>query len=172
MSNIIYLALGSNLGDKLAYIKSAYRLLTQNNIIITQYAPLYESDAVGVTDQPTFLNTVVATISDLSPIELLNVIKKIEKQIGRKKRQIWGPREIDIDIILYKDTICRSTYLTIPHAEMLKREFVLLPLSQIAPNVRHPENNQTIKQLLDYYYANTQDNTRSARIFTPTKTEQ
>ena len=98
----------------------------------------------------------------------LQNIKEIEVEVGRIRREHWGPREIDVDIVLFEATISSSPELIIPHPEMKLREFVLLPLSEIAPDLKHPETGQTIRELLEYYYENYHNNQRRARLFTPT----
>lgn len=168
-SSLAYLALGSNLGDSAAAIERACECLEERGLTINARAPLYLTEPLGVSDQPDFVNTVIAVQTELNPEALLDLVKSIEAELGRQKRQHWGPREIDIDIILLRDTIYHSSRLQIPHREMQKREFVLLPLSKIAPDLRHPENGKTIMQLLDYYYAHLQRDSRGARLFKPKK---
>ena len=111
--NTVYLALGSNVGDSRAAIAQAISLLKPHLHQLLQ-APLYQSKAVGYTDQPDFLNTAISGQTALTPLELLSLVKSIEQQVGRIERFRWGPREIDIDIILYGETIKESDKLTIP----------------------------------------------------------
>ncbi|NPA52557.1 MAG: 2-amino-4-hydroxy-6-hydroxymethyldihydropteridine diphosphokinase [Aquificae bacterium] len=142
----VFLALGSNVGDKEKNIYNAV-LLLQEKINNVRLANLYTSRPVGVENQPTFINTVLSGYTDLSPFELLNFIKKIEKNLGRKKRYRWGPREIDIDIIFYGNLILDTKVLKIPHPLLQDRDFVLKPLLELEPNFVHPKIKKTIIEL-------------------------
>jgi 2-amino-4-hydroxy-6-hydroxymethyldihydropteridine diphosphokinase len=144
----VYLALGSNVGDSRRYISDAIAQLGDNVSDIRQ-APLYKSKAVGYTDQPDFLNTAISGQTALSPPELLVRIKAIEKQLGRIERFRWGPREIDIDIIFYGDTVLETEELTVPHPAFRDRVFVLQPLHDLDPKLIDPISGQTVGQLLD-----------------------
>jgi 2-amino-4-hydroxy-6-hydroxymethyldihydropteridine diphosphokinase len=143
----IYLALGSNVGDCRKQIEQAIGLLGSgvNNI---RRAPLYRSRAVGYTDQPDFLNTALAGQTDLSPEALLKLTQTVERQVGRQKRFRWGPREIDIDIILYGDLVRTTKALTLPHPLFRERDFVLRPLCDLNPGLRDPVSGETVSQLL------------------------
>lgn len=163
----LWLGLGSNLGNRQGQIKNACTLLHKRGLPIHTYAPLYATDPLGFEDQPEFINTIVGIHTDLNPIEVLSIVKQIEQDLGRKKRHHWGPREIDIDIVLFKDTIFDSPELQIPHPEMGKREFVLLPLAEVAPQLKHPLTGKTIQELLKHYYGNLQRDQRRARLFAP-----
>lgn len=143
----VSLAMGSNLGNKKAYILHAIELLKEK-VTIVSIAPLYESKPVGYTRQDNFCNTALQAKTDLSPKNLLVFIKKIEKKLGRKKRFVNGPREIDIDIIFYDDMVIQTADLTIPHPRMHERDFVLKPLSDIALQTIHPLFNKTVLELL------------------------
>jgi len=131
----IYLGLGSNLGDRDANIDRAIKLLGQNKVIINKVATVIETDPIGGPPQGKFLNTVLCAETTLKPHELLNVIQLIEKQLGRLKKIINGPRPIDIDILLYGQTMLKSPELIIPHPRMTKRAFVMQPLLEIAPEL-------------------------------------
>jgi 2-amino-4-hydroxy-6-hydroxymethyldihydropteridine diphosphokinase len=136
----IYLALGSNTGDRKQHLLDALEALT-DIMTIHALAPVYETDPVGVTDQPAFLNTVLSGETSLTPLALLDAVKSIEVGLGRQSGIRWGPRLIDIDILLYDDeTVCHAR-LRIPHPEMKKRGFVLIPLSQIAPDLTFPDGS-------------------------------
>ena len=145
---VVYLALGSNVGDTKAHLKKAEELLCET-LDCTVSAPLYVSKAVGYTDQADFLNTVVCGQTDLSPDELLRVIKKVEQKIGRTKTFRWGPREIDIDIIFYDDLVVELPGLKIPHPHFSERDFVLRPMSDLNPDFVDPRSKKSVKTLLD-----------------------
>lgn len=142
-----YLALGSNLEPRELYLSRAIsRLKALGNI--QKIAPLYQSEPYGVTDQPQFLNSAVLLETELSPRELLHALKKIEQDLGRRKRRRWGPREIDIDIIFYGDKIIRESDLHIPHDDYRNRRFVLQPLRDLRPELTAPDTHETLRQLL------------------------
>jgi 2-amino-4-hydroxy-6-hydroxymethyldihydropteridine diphosphokinase len=143
----VYLALGSNVGDSKANIARAITLLGTAVKQIKQ-APLYTSKAVGYTDQPDFLNTAVSGQTDLEPAALLDFLKATERQIGRTAGFKWGPREIDIDIILYGDRVMNTGKLTIPHPHFRERDFVLQPLYDLDPSLIDPVTGQTVQNLL------------------------
>ena len=144
----IYLSLGSNLGDRLSYIKEACKNIESKVGKISSRSGLYETLAVGVTDQPNFINQVIEVESSLDPDSLLHILQQIENNLGRKRIEHWGPRTIDIDILFYGEEIIRSKSLEIPHPEAINRLFVLLPMNDIAPNYLHPSENQSIVNLV------------------------
>lgn len=146
----VFLGLGSNQGDRLAMISQAVqRLGSYQGIRVIQMALVVETEPVGVSEQPDFLNTVVEVETTLSPHELLAVVKRLEQQLGRlPSPQRWGPRPIDLDILLYDDRVIQEPHLTIPHVHMHQRRFVLEPLAQLAPTLIHPVLKQTIEELL------------------------
>jgi 2-amino-4-hydroxy-6-hydroxymethyldihydropteridine diphosphokinase len=146
----IYLALGSNVGDSRGNIAQAIKLLGSSVKHIKQ-APIYVSKAVGYTDQPDFLNTALRGQTDLGPSDLLKFTAEVEQRVGRTASFQWGPREIDIDIIFYGDTVLETKDLAIPHREFRKRDFVLQPLNDLDPALVDPVSGQTIKQLLDRF---------------------
>lgn len=134
--NIAYLSLGSNLGNRKQYIESAVNKLNENeNITVKKVSSIYETEPVGFTKQNKFLNIVVEIETSLEPLELLRQCQKIENDLGRVRIIRWGPRTIDIDIIIYEDYIIESNTLTIPHPRMKEREFVLIPLNEIASDI-------------------------------------
>jgi 2-amino-4-hydroxy-6-hydroxymethyldihydropteridine diphosphokinase len=143
----IFLGLGSNMGEKAENIAKAINFL-QEKIINVSAAPLYDSKAWGVTDQPDFINTAVRGETELSPEELLTFVKAVEQRVGRIERYHWGPREIDIDILFYGDQIYQREKLQIPHAGVQDRDSVLVPMCDLAPNHMHPVSHQTMAQLL------------------------
>lgn len=143
----VYLALGSNVGDSRTNIAQAVKLLGAD-IKQTKQAPFYASKAVGYTGQPDFLNTAISGQTDLSPEALLEFTKQVERQVGRTASFHWGPREIDIDIILYGGQILETEKLAIPHPRFRERDFVLQPLNDLDPQMADPISGQTVQQLL------------------------
>lgn len=143
----VYLALGSNVGDSPAYIRSAVTMLGQRLAAI-KTAPLYASKAVGYTDQADFINTAVSARTDMPAAELLDFVKQIEQKVGRTASFRWGPREIDIDIIFYGDTAVDTPRLTIPHPEYHRRDFVLRPLLDLNPDLSDPVSGKPLRALL------------------------
>jgi 2-amino-4-hydroxy-6-hydroxymethyldihydropteridine diphosphokinase len=145
----VYLGLGSNLGDRLAFLSQAVeRLQTIPDTSMERLSSVYETEPVGFKDQPDFLNLTAHLTTMLPPAALFSETKKIEKGLGRRSELRWHPREIDIDILLYDDLIFRSQHLFIPHPEMTRRRFVLLPLSEIASSVIHPVEKIDVRGLL------------------------
>jgi 2-amino-4-hydroxy-6-hydroxymethyldihydropteridine diphosphokinase len=142
----IFLALGTNIADKKKHIEDAISLLEEEVHVIVR-APIYESKPVGFAEQENFYNTVLKGQTNLSPEKLLLFVKKIEKKIGRVERFRNGPREIDIDILLYDDLVLNTEHLIIPHPRMQERDFVLQPLADINPEIKHPIVQKTIKDL-------------------------
>lgn len=151
---MIYLALGSNVGEGAEQLKAARRALRERGLEIVCASALYQSaallpeDAPEVWDQP-YTNQVLEVHGEFAPEELLELAKEIEGELGREALGHWGPREIDIDIIAMEDTILETEHLTIPHAEMAKRDFVLRPLKEIAPHWVHPVTKQTVSELIE-----------------------
>lgn len=143
----VAIALGSNLGDRLGNLRKALRLLKLKGINITGRSDIFETHPLGPQDQNRFLNACVIIDSQLSPQSLLIQLKDIEKQIGRIHRGKWGPREIDLDILLYENYVIDGSDLTIPHPEFHKRSFVLIPLEQLTPDWIHPVIGITIRDL-------------------------
>ncbi len=144
--NEVYLGLGSNVGDRLLNLNKAIELLSEK-IQILKKSKIYISKAVGYTDQPDFYNMVLYGKTDLSPEELFNFIKDVEKNAGRVYRFHWGPREIDIDILFYNDLVYKSDKLNIPHPRLHERDFVLSPLIELNPKLFHPVLNKRVSDL-------------------------
>jgi len=146
----VFIGIGSNEGDRLANISQAVqRLGSIPGIRVIQMATIYETQPVGGPPQPEFLNTVVELDTALSPHELLRLVKTLEQQLGRlAAAQRWGPRRIDLDILVYDDQVIQEPQLVIPHAQLHTRRFVLEPLAQLAPELIHPVLGQTIAELL------------------------
>lgn len=132
MKNKVYLSLGSNIGNRQEYIESAIELVGKTEgIKILKKSGLYETSPVGYVEQDLFLNTVIKIKTDFSEREILKIINKIENELDRKREIRWGPRTIDIDILIFSDKKINETDLIIPHKEMLNRLFVLVPLIEI-----------------------------------------
>jgi 2-amino-4-hydroxy-6-hydroxymethyldihydropteridine diphosphokinase len=143
----ILLGLGSNKGNRTQYLQAAIHKINNQLGKVISKASLYETAAWGKTDQASFLNTCIIVKTVYSPKMCFKIIKQIEKQLERKSTEHWGPREIDIDILLYDQDMVESKELTIPHAQMHARNFVLVPSAQIAPNWIHPIFKLTLKEL-------------------------
>ncbi len=143
-----YIALGSNLGDRAANLKAALELLESAELHVLRRSSLYETAPQGLLDQPWFLNQVIEAETTLLPRQLLKRLLNIERELGRKRSIRNGPRTIDLDIVLYGSSVIRTAELTVPHPRMKKRRFVLEPLAELAPDLRHPESKLTMRELL------------------------
>lgn len=150
----VYIGLGANVGDREANINRALVELVRAGCALSQVSSIYETAPVGFSDQPDFLNAVAEIETDLGPGELMDALAGIERKIGREETFKWGPRTIDLDILLYGDRILlcgdqtsAEDNLAIPHPEMSKRAFVLVPLAEIAPNARHPASGLTAREM-------------------------
>ena len=146
----VLVGIGSNIGDRVALCSHAVGALKSHPAIQNVSAsPVYETEPVGVTNQPPFLNLVVVFETGLMPEALLKALKKIEEDLGRKKRFRWGPREVDLDILLYGSLVFETPSLVIPHPEMHTRSFVLAPACDIYPDWVHPVFQQPLHALLE-----------------------
>lgn len=145
---IAYLSLGSNVGDREKHLARARERLNSEGLRILRASALYETEPRDVPDQPWFLNQVVEIETRLLPKQLLEQTQKIERALGRVRTWAKGPRTIDIDILLYGDTIVSTPGLEIPHERMADRRFVLEPLSELAPELRHPRTGATVSEML------------------------
>lgn len=148
MQHTIFLLLGTNLGDKSQNLANAMTLIRENIGAIRQKSTVYKTAAWGKTDQPDFFNMAIEVVTLLAPLEVLQMTQQIEKQMGREKREHWGERLIDIDILLFEDIRVNTPALTIPHPELINRRFALVPLHEIAATLVHPIHHQSIAQLL------------------------
>lgn len=146
IAHTVYLAMGSNLGDRAANLQAALDAIA-SFVQVTATSHLYESPAAYVTDQPSFYNAVCRGKTHLSPEALLAALKETEVALGRVKTIRYGPRRIDLDILLYDDLHLERTDLVIPHPRMSERAFVLEPLCDLAPDLRHPVLGLTIRTL-------------------------
>ena len=144
----VYIGLGSNLGDREEMLRRARELLTGAGIDILRASSLYETEPQDLPNQPWFLNQVVEAETNLFPLQLLNRALKIEKELGRRRTAIKGPRTIDLDILLYHRYVIDSPSLIVPHPRMHERRFVLAPMVELAPKLRHPVTRQTMRELL------------------------
>jgi 2-amino-4-hydroxy-6-hydroxymethyldihydropteridine diphosphokinase len=147
LAHNVFLALGSNLGDRQANLHGVLSALPPAAHVISA-SSIYETPPWGYEEQAPFYNQVIQISTHLAPQELLNFLKTLEVRLGRQPTFRYGPRLIDIDILLYDDLVLRSPGLTIPHPRMEERAFVLLPLADLAPDLHHPISGLSIRQLL------------------------
>jgi 2-amino-4-hydroxy-6-hydroxymethyldihydropteridine diphosphokinase len=148
VTTTIYLGLGSNLGDREAELRTAIRRLNSSGLRVTRVSSLYETEPMYLEDQPAFLNAVIEAETELYPVRLLLRVANIELDMGRERGIRYGPRKIDIDILLYGSEVVEAKALHIPHPRLHERRFVLEPLAELAPGLRHPVSGKTIEELL------------------------
>ena len=158
---VVYLALGTNLGNRTGNLRAAIESLPPS-VVVQQASPIYETPPWGVTDQPAFLNMVLEGKTHLSPLELLEYLKNLETKLGRAPTIRWGPRLIDMDILFYDSLVLRVPGLTIPHPHLHERPFVLVPLMDLAPDLVHPVLGISVRALL------TMLDTTGVKIYEPT----
>jgi 2-amino-4-hydroxy-6-hydroxymethyldihydropteridine diphosphokinase len=144
----VYLSLGSNIGDRQSNLQTAMERLAAPGLRILRTSPIYETEPVDYTSQRWFLNQVAEAETDLFPMQLLSHIGRIERELGRVRTLPKGPRTIDIDILLYGTMVVHSAALEIPHPRMAQRRFVLAPLADLAPDLRHPVTGLTVREML------------------------
>jgi 2-amino-4-hydroxy-6-hydroxymethyldihydropteridine diphosphokinase len=144
----VYLGLGSNLGQREANLREAVERLEAAGIRLARRSSLYETEPLELRDQPWFLNAVVEVETDLFPRQLLGCIQNIEREMGRQRVTPKGPRNIDIDLLFYGRSVIDTPELQTPHPRIAERRFVLEPLSEIAPDLRHPVNGKTAHEML------------------------
>jgi 2-amino-4-hydroxy-6-hydroxymethyldihydropteridine diphosphokinase len=143
-----FLGLGSNLGDRAAYLERALSALKAPDLQIVRVSPVYETAPVGLTDQPAFLNAVAEGLTSISAERLLHRCDCVEQAFKRRRDIPNGPRTIDIDILLYGDESIRSSELDVPHPRYRERRFVLQPLADLEPGLRDPETQRTVEEML------------------------
>ena len=146
--NQIYLLIGGNMGNRQENLEIATRRIAATIGEITQSSAIYETEAWGLEEQPAFLNQVLLVSSTLNPQQMLKQILNIEHYMGRERIQKFGPRIIDIDILFFNDEIIQQENLVVPHPEIQNRRFVLTPLNEISPQLKHPVLHKTIHELL------------------------
>jgi len=156
----IYLSLGSNVGDREVNLRAAIAALPGAGVRVTRVSSIYETEPVDYLEQDWFLNCVVVGETEMRTVELLRGLRGIEAQMGSKKLVAKGPRLIDIDILLYGSETIDAPELQVPHPRMTQRKFVLAPLAEIAPELRHPLWNCSVKELLE----STEDHSQVRRI--------
>ena len=147
MSHTVYIALGTNIGDRAVNMQQALKEL-ESIMQVEERSPIYETPPWGLVDQPDFLNQVVRGETELSPVELIKALKEIEAEMGRVPTIRYGPRLIDLDLLLYDDLVFETEKLSIPHPRMRGRAFVLVPLADLAPEIIHPVYGETVIEML------------------------
>ena len=157
-NTLAYLGLGTNLGDRESYLAQALKELAGlPTIEIGAVSSIYETAPVGLTDQPDFLNLVVSVRTTLSPRELMDALLHIENKMGRVRTVRWGPRVIDLDLLLFGDVRVEVPELTVPHPRLRERSFVLIPLAEIASDLILPGEKMTIKKLAEKLLENSDE---------------
>ncbi|WP_042353234.1 2-amino-4-hydroxy-6-hydroxymethyldihydropteridine diphosphokinase [Bacillus massiliigorillae] len=150
MTSTAYLSLGSNLDDRLLYLREAVQLLHgDQHIEVSDISSLYETDPVGYTNQGNFLNIVVELKTTYTAEQLLSVCQSIENTLGRKRVIRWGPRTVDLDILLFNHENIETDDLSVPHPRMHERAFVIIPLVEIEPNIQLPTSGQSFNEILE-----------------------
>ena len=143
-----YFSLGSNLGDREKNLRTAILALAEAKVRVTRVSSFYETEPVDLREQPWFLNCIVEAQTEIPALELLRALRVIESRLGRKKLVPKGPRLIDLDMLLYGDETIDTPELQVPHPRMLQRRFVLVPLAELCPNLKHPSWRGTARELV------------------------
>ncbi len=156
----VFLSLGSNLGDRRGNLRAAVERLPAAGLAVRRVSPLYKTEPVDFLPQGWFVNCVVEISTNLMPMQLLKALKNLERTLGRRSGVSKGPRAIDIDILLYENVVVRSAVLTIPHARLGERRFVLAPLRDLEPHLRHPVTQRSVTEML----AETSDKSQVLRM--------
>ena len=150
MGHIAYIGIGSNIGDKVNQCKKAiFEVLKVDRHKLLAKSSLYKTKPIGYTSQDWFINGVIKIETDLEPLDLLQILKAIEVQLGRTETFRWGPRTIDLDILLFDDKEIETEELQIPHPHLHERQFVLLPMAEIDHHLIHPVLKKTVGELLE-----------------------
>ena len=144
----VYLLLGSNLGDRQGYLKEAIAHIENEIAPVVKASAIYETQSWGKTDAPDYLNQVVELLADMDAHTVLQKILDIETRMGRMREEKWGSRIIDIDILFFNKELIRTEKLIVPHPRIPSRRFVLVPLTELSPGMKHPELGKTMSQLL------------------------
>ncbi|MGA1868246.1 MAG: 2-amino-4-hydroxy-6-hydroxymethyldihydropteridine diphosphokinase [bacterium] len=145
----VFISIGSNIGERIPTCAVAHeKIASHNKVTVEKKSSLFETEPVGYKNQPHFINQVIKINTSLSPFDLLNFLLGIERQLGRVRSIHWGPRIIDLDVLYYGHSVIHTADLIVPHPELHKRKFVLIPLAQIAPNFYHPLLKKTVNELL------------------------
>jgi 2-amino-4-hydroxy-6-hydroxymethyldihydropteridine diphosphokinase len=156
----VYLSLGSNIGDRAGNIRRALELLGEAGVEVCRLSSYYKTEPVDFRPQRWFVNCVAEVATGLMPLQLLKALQAVERSLGRHPGIAKGPRPIDIDILLYENVVVRSPALTIPHQRLSERRFVLIPLRELAPQIRHPVSKRTVLEMLQ----DTPDSSRVVRL--------
>jgi 2-amino-4-hydroxy-6-hydroxymethyldihydropteridine diphosphokinase len=149
VNNTAYIALGTNIGNRESYLHSALKAIEEKKIAIIGFSSIYETDPVGYEDQGRFLNMVIKVNTDLQPLDLLDVLQSIELESGRERKIRWGPRTLDLDILLFNQENIETERLIVPHPRMTERAFVLVPLAEIDQDIEIPAVTKPISLLLE-----------------------
>jgi 2-amino-4-hydroxy-6-hydroxymethyldihydropteridine diphosphokinase len=145
---LVYIGLGSNLGDRAENLRQAREQIAAPDLRVLRTSSVYETAPRDVKDQPWFLNQVIECETDLFPRQLLAHLQKIERAMGRKRTIAKGPREIDLDILLFGNAVVKTSELEVPHPRLPERRFVLEPLAELAPDKKHPGTRRTVREML------------------------
>jgi len=165
-TRLVYIALGSNVGDRAATLARAVEEMNQAGLRVLRQSSLYATQPVGGPPQAWFLNAVVEVETDWMPLRLLHALQKIELSLGRRRMVIRGPRTLDLDVLFYGGSVIRSRELEVPHPRLPLRRFVLAPLAELAPALSHPLLHKTMAELL----AETTDSSQVRRWHPPART--